>query len=58
MAIVPDHEVGVDIERVKPFPGMADIVEQFFSPHERSWIAEGIPPEGRFFRCWVLREPL
>ena len=56
VAIVPDHEVGVDIERVKPFPGMADIVEQFFSPHERSWIAEGIPPEGRFFRCWVLRE--
>lgn len=56
VAIFPDHEVGVDIERVRPFPAMADIAEQFFSSGERAWIAGGVPPESRFFRCWVVRE--
>ena len=56
VAIFPDREVGVDIERVRPFPAMADIAEQFFSSGERAWIAGGVPPESRFFRCWVLRE--
>lgn len=56
VAIFPDREVGVDIERVRPFPAMADIAEQFFSSGERAWIAGGVPSESRFFRCWVLRE--
>ena len=56
VAIFPGREVGVDIERVRPFPAMADIAEQFFSSGERAWIAGGVPPESRFFRCWVVRE--
>ncbi len=56
VAIAPDCEVGVDIERIKPFSGIEDIMEQYFSLDERMWIAGGCPPETRFFQCWVLRE--
>lgn len=56
VAIVPDCEVGIDVECVKPFRGMGDIAGQYFSSCERAWIAAGQPPEERFFRCWVLRE--
>ena len=56
VAVFPDREVGVDIERLAPFSAVRGVAEEFFSPGERAWIAGGTPPEARFFRCWVLRE--
>lgn len=60
-----DREIGVDVEKVRPFGGISEIMEQFFAPEERAWIrsssfpSENIGTDGlerRFFRCWTLRE--
>jgi 4'-phosphopantetheinyl transferase len=58
VALALGREVGVDVERVRPFVDMASIIERYFAPAERAaW--QALPPEDRcaaFFRCWTRKE--
>ena len=50
--------IGIDVERVKHFPGMQPIAERFFSPAERQQLATMSPdalPLG-FYCCWTRKE--
>jgi len=53
-----DHEVGVDLERIRDFPEMERIVEQFFSVKER--VVFGALPisekKETFFSWWTRKE--
>jgi 4'-phosphopantetheinyl transferase len=57
-AFCQDHEVGIDIERIREIPEVKHIVQQFFSVRER--IAFGALPNrkkrGAFFNCWTRKE--
>jgi len=53
-----DHEVGVDIERIRDIPEMEEIVEQFFSARENA-IFRSLPRSKKrqaFFTCWTRKE--
>jgi len=53
-----DHEVGVDVERIREFPEMEKIVEQFFSVRERV-VFGSVPISERketFFSWWTRKE--
>ena len=53
-----DHEIGVDIERIRPMDDLEGIARRFFSPAEcRDLLA--IPEQHRtkaFFDCWTRKE--
>jgi 4'-phosphopantetheinyl transferase len=57
-AVARDREVGVDLERVDPAVGWADIAAAFFSPAERARLVALAPAERArgFFRQWTRRE--
>lgn len=53
-----NHEVGVDIERIRDIPEMEEIVEQFFSPREHA-VFRSLPRSKKrhaFFTCWTHKE--
>lgn len=53
-----DHEVGVDIERIRDIPEMEEIVEQFFSARENA-VFRSLPrskTRQAFFTCWTRKE--
>ena len=57
-AITSGHEVGVDIEHVRPFKSAAQIVERFFSEKEKEEFRK-LPEqlkEEAFFTCWTRKE--
>ncbi len=57
IAISRSHDVGVDLERIRPL-SYQGIVRRFFSESERVGI-ESLPPEARlsaFFRVWTCKE--
>lgn len=57
-AISRAERIGIDVERVKQFPGMQPIAERFFSPAERQQLAT-VPPDAlplAFYRCWTRKE--
>ena len=58
LAVARDREVGVDLERVRPVSGMAEMVARYFSAFERPALERIAPAERRraFFATWVLKE--
>jgi 4'-phosphopantetheinyl transferase len=61
MAVVAvgwSRALGVDVERMRPLPDLADLAARSFAPRELS--ALGALPEtdrlGAFFRCWTRKE--
>ena len=57
-AITQSQEVGVDIERIRPFEDAEDIVKRFFSSREKaefSTLPERIKKQA-FFTCWTRKE--
>jgi 4'-phosphopantetheinyl transferase len=58
VAVAHDREVGVDIEKIRPFPEIEAIAERFFTRGERDGLRR-LPPaekEPGFFRCWTRKE--
>ena len=57
-AFARGHEIGVDLERVRPFFGMEHVVKRFFSPQEQNAFRRAAP--GRrvraFYDCWTRKE--
>jgi 4'-phosphopantetheinyl transferase len=53
-----DHEIGIDIEKIRDIPDMEQIFERFFSPRENEVfhiLSEGKRKEA-FFNCWTRKE--
>lgn len=53
-----DHEIGVDIERIRDIPEMGEIVERFFSAGEKR-VFRALPEAMKrqaFFNCWTRKE--
>lgn len=53
-----EHEVGIDIEKVKPEVAFEGIENHYFSPKERAelqTLPRDLRPEG-FFLCWTRKE--
>lgn len=59
-AVSRGREVGVDVERIRPGPPMADLAKRLFSPGETAALlalpAERLPTA--FFECWTRNEAL
>lgn len=58
LAVVPGVEVGVDVERVRPFPELERVASRFFSPGEVGRLRR-LPPSLRvdaFYRVWTRKE--
>jgi 4'-phosphopantetheinyl transferase len=58
IAVTLNRAVGVDIEQIHRDRAVAEIVEHFFSPNERSTLAS-LPDHVRhdaFFNCWTRKE--
>jgi phosphopantetheinyl transferase len=58
VAICRKHEIGVDIEGLRPVPEASGIARRWFSEAENEWIRVSPEPERAFLRCWVCREAL
>jgi 4'-phosphopantetheinyl transferase len=57
-ALALDHEIGIDLERVRPYAEALPIANRFFSKQEYDWLL-GQPLELRnfcFFRLWTRKE--
>jgi 4'-phosphopantetheinyl transferase len=57
-AFVRDHEIGVDIERIRDIPEMDQIAERFFTARENV-VFQSLPESKRrevFFNCWTRKE--
>lgn len=53
-----DHELGVDVEYIRPIPDLEQIVERFFAVQERDTLRT-LPPEARpaaFYNGWTRKE--
>lgn len=58
VAVSRGHEVGVDLEEIRPVVTEAEIAERFFSPTEVVELRSLPPVEHRtaFYRCWTRKE--
>lgn len=58
VALSADCPVGVDLEPIRPFPGMDDVAAQFFPRQAREALAAAGPQERSavFFRWWTRIE--
>jgi 4'-phosphopantetheinyl transferase len=59
LAVTRSHEVGVDLEHVRPDFATEDIAERFFSRREAAALRalpEGVARVEAFFRCWTRKE--
>lgn len=58
VALTLDREVGVDVEFVRAFDNMENLVRRYFAPGEQAaW--QNLPQSERltaFFRCWTRKE--
>lgn len=57
-AVMKDHEIGVDVEHLRPMPDAEQIATRFFSTSEQTALL-ALPPEQRiraFFACWTRKE--
>jgi 4'-phosphopantetheinyl transferase len=57
-AFTRNHEIGVDIERIRDIPEMDQIVEGFFSARENA-VFRSLPESKKreaFFNCWTRKE--
>ena len=58
IALAPNVEIGVDIEKIRPDIDVLRLASRFFSPLERQILLE-LPPWERlsaFFTCWARKE--
>lgn len=58
LAVVLDHDVGVDLETLRADVATLDLAERFFSPWEREELL-ALPDPARlaaFFACWTRKE--
>jgi 4'-phosphopantetheinyl transferase len=58
LAFCRSGAIGIDVENIRPFPGLVDIIDQEFNRQERALFFEQ-PPENQldtFFRLWTRRE--
>lgn len=58
IGIALDHEIGVDVECVRPVSGLDCLTDGFFAPGEAAAI-RALPGEQRlsaFFACWTRKE--
>ena len=57
-AFTQDHEIGVDIERIRDIPEMDQIVERFFSVNENALFQtlHEVRKKEAFIKCWVRKE--
>ncbi|HUM02519.1 MAG TPA: 4'-phosphopantetheinyl transferase superfamily protein, partial [Thermoanaerobaculia bacterium] len=54
------HEVGVDLEALRPLSDPLDLAERFFAPDEAATLRR-LPETSRqaaFFRCWTRKEAI
>ncbi len=58
MAFTLRHEVGIDVEKVRPQSDVRKLAERFFSMHERRALQNlnGDELHSAFFRCWTRKE--
>jgi 4'-phosphopantetheinyl transferase len=58
IALATNHDVGVDVERIRAMPGMDGVIRRYFSPSEARALEELPDHERRraFFRIWTLKE--
>jgi 4'-phosphopantetheinyl transferase len=57
-AVMRNHEIGVDVEHLRPMPDAEQIAMRFFSASEQTTLL-ALPPEERtraFFACWTRKE--
>ena len=57
-AITRRREIGVDLERIRPVPGMKEIAQRFFCAAEAAHMLS-LPEEQKeegFFNCWTRKE--
>ena len=58
VAVTRNHNIGVDVERIRADMHLERLAERFFSPSEVSELA-ALPPEQKvlgFFNCWTRKE--
>lgn len=58
IAFVRTHEIGIDVEKIRPQPDVRKLAERFFSLHEREALEKlsGDELQTAFFRCWTRKE--
>lgn len=58
LALNKNHPIGVDIECLKSFRGMSDIIDHFFSAKEKAYLASISVEKKRetFYRIWTAKE--
>lgn len=57
-AVVRDHEIGVDLEQLRPMMDMEQIAARFFAVGERAAL-QALPAQQKqegFFNCWTRKE--
>lgn len=60
IALSPDHEIGVDVERIRPLEEASAIARSFFSRSELAALelASAGERQGIFFKIWTRKESL
>lgn len=58
IALALDCRLGIDLEEIRPLPGLEDIAKRFFCPEEAAEIlsCSAKERERSFFRCWTRKE--
>jgi len=53
-----NHQLGVDVEYIKPMPDMDDFSERYYSPRETAFLNSlpGAQKEAAFFKLWTSKE--
>lgn len=60
VAVQLDEDVGIDLERVRPFPDALDIAKRFFAPDEHAVLSSLSTSErdAAFFSYWTRKEAI
>ena len=58
IAMSRNREVGIDVERIRPMPGLDEFIAQHLAPAERRALACAAPAHSlaTFYRLWTLKE--
>jgi 4'-phosphopantetheinyl transferase len=60
VAVALGHQVGVDVERLRPLPDLRGVAAHSFSPAENTCLA-AVPAGGEleaFYQCWTRKEAI
>ncbi|MGH9720228.1 MAG: 4'-phosphopantetheinyl transferase family protein [Bryobacteraceae bacterium] len=58
VALTLDCDIGVDVEQIRPFPNVHEVINRFFSAEEAAELSS-LPADehaSAFFRCWTRKE--